>query len=80
MKEISTFARLFLASCFLVIAVSQPVMAYVGPGAGLAAIGAFFALIAGVLAALFGFLWYPIKRMMRKRKQARQKNEGQEEA
>ncbi len=51
--------------------------AYVGPGAGLSAIGAFFAIIAGILAAIFGFLWYPIKRLIRKRKQTeKQKKDG----
>ena len=41
------------------------VIAYVGPGAGLSAIGAFFALVAGVLVAIVGFIWYPIKRLIR---------------
>ncbi|WP_192901177.1 MULTISPECIES: hypothetical protein [Okeania] len=55
-------------------------MAYVGPGAGLAAIGAFFALVAGIIAALFGFLWYPIKRLLRKRKQSKEEeNDRQKE-
>ena len=44
----------------------QPSMAYIGPGAGLSAIGAFLAVVAGVIAAIFGFLWYPIKRLIRK--------------
>jgi hypothetical protein len=39
--------------------------AYVGPGAGLSAIGAFLALIAAVLTAVVGFIWYPIKRVVR---------------
>lgn len=41
-------------------------MAYIGPGAGLCAIGAFLAVIAGIIVALFGFLWYPIRRLRRK--------------
>ena len=41
------------------------VMAYVGPGAGLSAIGAFLALVAGVFVAIVGFIWYPIKRLIR---------------
>jgi hypothetical protein len=47
-----------------------PALAYIGPGAGLSAIGVFFALIAGIVAALFGFLWYPIKRLIRKWKRS----------
>lgn len=41
------------------------VIAYVGPGAGLSAIGAFLALVAGVFVAIAGFIWYPIKRLIR---------------
>lgn len=80
MKQLSTFVELSLISLFLVLLISQPVMAYVGPGAGLAAIGAFFALVAGLLAAIFGFLWYPIKRLIRKRKKSKEESEGKKEA
>ena len=45
--------------------------AYIGPGAGLSAIGSLLALIAAVFVAIFGFLWYPIK-SWRKRRQAAQ--------
>ena len=45
-----------------------PAFAYVGPGAGLTAIGAFLALIVGVIVAFFGFIWYPVKRLLRKKK------------
>ena len=37
---------------------------YIGPGAGLTAIGTVLALIGAVILALFGFLWYPIKRLL----------------
>jgi hypothetical protein len=42
--------------------------AYLVPGAGLTAIGAFLALIVGMIVAFFGFIWYPVKRLLRKRK------------
>ena len=42
--------------------------AYVGPGAGLSAIGSLLALIAAIVLAIVGFLWYPLKRIMNKRK------------
>lgn len=41
--------------------------AYVGPGAGLSALGSLLALIAAVLVAIAGFIWYPVKRLLRKR-------------
>jgi hypothetical protein len=40
--------------------------AYVGPGAGLTAIGTVLALMAAVLFALVGFVWYPMKRLMKR--------------
>jgi hypothetical protein len=49
---------------------ATPAFAYVGPGAGLSAIGAFLALILGVILAFFGFIWYPVKRFLRKGKAA----------
>ena len=46
-------------------------VAYVGPGAGIAAIGTVIALIGGILLAIVAFLWYPIKRLLAKIKQKR---------
>ena len=54
--------------------------AYIGPGAGLSAIGAVLAVGAGILVAIFGFLWYPIKRYRKKRREAKAKaKQGQGE-
>jgi amino acid transporter len=39
--------------------------AYIGPGAGLAAIGTLIALIAAVIFTIVGFVWYPIKRLLK---------------
>jgi hypothetical protein len=59
-----TAAYVSVAGAFALWA--TPAFAYVGPGAGLSAIGAFFALIVGVILAFFGFIWYPVKRLLRK--------------
>ncbi|VEP15143.1 hypothetical protein H1P_310044 [Hyella patelloides LEGE 07179] len=75
----SSFVGIFMFALFLVILVPQPAMAYVGPGAGIAALGALLAIIAGVIAAIFGFLWYPIKRLLQKRKQSKKDQQGEEE-
>ena len=40
-----------------------PVLAYVGPGADLSALGSLLALVAAVFVAIVGFLWFPIKRL-----------------
>lgn len=42
--------------------------AYIGPGAGLSAIGSLLALIGAVLLAIVGFVWYPIRRLLRRGK------------
>lgn len=41
-------------------------LAYVGPGLGLGAIGSFFALLGAMLFGVLGFVWYPIKRLIRR--------------
>ncbi len=45
--------------------------AYVGPGAGLSAIGALAALIGAGGIMLVGFVWYPLKKLLRRRKPER---------
>lgn len=40
--------------------------AYGGPGSVVSGIGALLAAIAAVGAAIFGFLWFPMKRLMRR--------------
>ena len=47
---------------------ATPAFAYFGPGVGLSAIGVFLALVIGVVVAFFGFIWYPVKRLLRQRK------------
>jgi len=47
---------------------TAPALAYVGPGAGLTVIGSILAIFAAIFLAIAGFVWYPIRRMIRKRK------------
>ena len=44
--------------------------AYVGPGAGLTAIGTAVAVIGAFLLLIVGFVWYPVKRLLRGRRSA----------
>lgn len=41
--------------------------AYVGPGLGQSAVGALVALLAAVVFALVGFVWYPVQRLLQRR-------------
>ena len=45
--------------------------AYIGPGAGISAIGTLLALFATVALAIVGFVWYPIKRHRRRLREKR---------
>ena len=48
--------------------ISSPASAYIGPGMGGGVIAAVLGVIGAVLLALFGILYYPIKRMLKKTK------------
>lgn len=53
--------------------------AYMGPGAGLAAIGSLLVVAAAFLLMIVGFVWYPLQRLLRalkKRRQARAATAG----
>lgn len=43
----------------------ETMMAYGGPGSIITGIGAFLAVLAALVAAIFGFLWYPLKKLIR---------------
>lgn len=50
----------------LYLAAPEPAFAYVGPGTGLAIIGAAIAVVGSVLLGVVGFVWYPVKRLSRR--------------
>ncbi len=56
-----TFVTLLLAL------ITLPAQAYVGPGSGLSAVGTIVALVIGLLVAIVGFVWYPLKRLFKGR-------------
>ena len=75
MQSIIILSLLVIA---LLLAAPQGTEAYIGPGAGIAAIGTVIALIGGILLAIVAFLWYPIKRLLAKIKQKRVNENDQE--
>jgi hypothetical protein len=54
----------------VVLGWSEPAQAYVGPGAGISMLGALGAVIVAILFALVGVVWWPIRTLRRRRKQA----------
>ena len=78
MKQLAFNLR--LAAALFVGLIPLQAFAYVGPGAGLSAIGSILALVAAVFLALVGFIWYPLKRLLRRnKKQELEASEGASE-
>lgn len=48
-------------------ALTDHVLAYIGPGAGLGALIVTIALLLGAVLLLIGLVWYPLKRLRRGR-------------
>jgi hypothetical protein len=63
------FSTLFRAMGAGVVLALAPGLssAYVGPGVGLSALGSVLAFIGAIFLLIVGFLWYPIKRLLRRR-------------
>ncbi len=59
----------WLAALLISIVLPNSALAYIGPGAGLSAIGTVVAVIGAVLLLIVGFVWYPMKRVLRGRKE-----------
>lgn len=57
---------LMLLVLVLLLAEINPAHAYGGPGSVISGIGALLAALAVLLASLFGFLWFPLKRLYRR--------------
>ena len=51
----------------VLLSISSPVLAYLGPGMGGGVIAGVLGVIGAVLLAIFGILYYPIKRMLKNR-------------
>lgn len=55
-------------------------LAYGGPGSVISGIGAFLAAVAALLATLFGFIWFPLKRLYKSMTEEGNSSENAEEA
>lgn len=50
------------------VTVNLPAEAYIGPGAGISLLGAFWALILAVGGAIGVVVWYPLRNLFRRRR------------
>ncbi len=69
---------IFLALAMLTL--SFPAAAYMGPGAGITAVGCLIALGAGIWYTFKGFLWLPLKRLFKKTSTEQTQQVEQEQA
>jgi len=53
---------------FILVMLPTAAYAYIGPGPGITAIGSALALVGAVLLGIVGFIWYPLRRLLRSRK------------
>ncbi len=59
----------------LVLMVPGQADAYVGPGLGAGTIGVILGIIGSLFIALFAIIWYPLKRLFKKKKKQSQETE-----
>ncbi len=69
-----------LALTIFIFALAGPAQAYVGPGAGVSLLGAAFGLIFAVALALGVIVLWPLRRLFKHRKAARQNSPATETA
>jgi len=59
----------------LVLMAPDQADAYVGPGLGAGTIGVILGIIGSLFIALFAIIWYPLKRLFKKKKKQGQETE-----
>ena len=60
--------KLILTTLFFFF-VTTSSFAYLGPGVGGGVVAATMGMIVAIFAALFGLIWFPVKRLLKKRKE-----------
>ncbi len=62
--------------CFLTFIISTSSFAYLGPGVGGGVIAATLGIIIAIFAAVFGLIWFPIKRILKKNREKKEKDQN----
>ena len=55
---------------------TTPSFAYLGPGIGGGVITAIIGLVIAIFAAFFGLIWFPVKRVLKKRKEKKEQQQN----
>ena len=59
----------------LILFSSTVAHAYLGPGMGGGLIAASLGVVVAIFAALFGLIWFPVKRLLKKRKEKKEQQQ-----
>ena len=62
-----------ISSSIIFCLISTSSFAYLGPGVGGGVIAATIGVIVAIIAALFGLIWFPVKRLLKKKKREKRK-------
>ena len=65
-----------ISSSIVFCLVATPAFAYLGPGVGGGVIAATIGIIVAIFAALFGLIWFPVKRLLKKRKERKDQQQN----
>lgn len=74
--NIATLARALFVSGVLFLSTPTIAVAYGGPGSVISGFGALVAVLAAVVAAIIGFIWYPVKKLLRSASRQRRSTDG----
>lgn len=66
--------KLILISWVFVLIFNSSSLAYLGPGFGGGILAATFGIIVAIFAVIFGIIWFPLKRLIKKKKIKKRKS------
>lgn len=62
--------RIIVGSVIGTLLLCSPAFAYIGPGMAASTIAVVFGIIGSIFLALFAVIWYPLKRLFKRKKSA----------
>ena len=68
--------KIILRTIFIFFSFVSAAYAYLGPGVSGGVIGATIGVIVAIFAALFGLIWFPVKRLLKKRKEKKENQQN----
>lgn len=57
-----------ITTAVLLMAIATPLMAYIGPGAGISVLGSLLGILATILIAIGAIIFWPVRKFLKRRK------------